>query len=523
MNLKNQKRQKGSVLKISAGRARIFGVFASSIIFFFFADSSVMAGTFSAAEPKNFGQSFSQSGNFQAGDRPISYYGLSAGSALHGGSSVSVSQADYSGSSFSDGTPSGAGVYYTNGGNLTGSAMGSAIDLNSARSIVPGGNFSGQSISSSEVSNSGGSAMVGSSHSGGNLNSSADSSLAGSNLSVGQSQTGQSLISNSSQTGQSLSAGNSSSGSSYSADNSYNGSSLKTGDSYNNASSLSAGVFYAGSSYGTGDSYTGNSMNAGSSYAGNSISVGNSYTGSSFNVGSSYAGSSYSSGSNYTGNSMSVGSSYAGGSYGAGHSVSGSSLTAGLGYTGGSYTYNSRVPNKPSPKPAEPKPCEEYLKSYLGCKKGDDPVEVRKLQVFLRDYEGEKIEINGIYDKATELAVRRFQDKYSIDVLKESWGLDCNTGCTYITTRAKINDIVCKTNTDFKKIALPDPRPNFSCGGIDPKTNQPQVCPDTQTVVLINGKIRNEDGFSGQEASVGSYAKHIKEKTQSFWKSVITK
>jgi peptidoglycan hydrolase-like protein with peptidoglycan-binding domain len=43
--------------------------------------------------------------------------------------------------------------------------------------------------------------------------------------------------------------------------------------------------------------------------------------------------------------------------------------------------------------------------------------EVRKLQTFLNNYEGEKLSIDGKYKKTDYDAVKRFQSKYSTDVL----------------------------------------------------------------------------------------------------------
>jgi peptidoglycan hydrolase-like protein with peptidoglycan-binding domain len=115
------------------------------------------------------------------------------------------------------------------------------------------------------------------------------------------------------------------------------------------------------------------------------------------------------------------------------------------------------VPEKPVT------PCEPYLKTYLGCGFGGEKTEIVKLQKFLRDYEGYEIKITGVFDDATTETVKKFQEKYALDVLKESWGLKCTTGCVYITTKAKINDIVCKKSTNYKTIPLPNPRPKFVC------------------------------------------------------------
>ncbi|TSD02467.1 MAG: hypothetical protein Athens071424_63 [Parcubacteria group bacterium Athens0714_24] len=85
-----------------------------------------------------------------------------------------------------------------------------------------------------------------------------------------------------------------------------------------------------------------------------------------------------------------------------------------------------------------------YLLEYLKIGQSNNPVEVRKLQSFLKDYEGfSNLEVTGIFDQATFDAVSSFQRKYGSDVL-EPWGLDNSTGYVYITTKKKINEIYCQ-------------------------------------------------------------------------------
>ncbi|PIR90609.1 hypothetical protein COU05_01135, partial [bacterium (Candidatus Gribaldobacteria) CG10_big_fil_rev_8_21_14_0_10_37_21] len=70
--------------------------------------------------------------------------------------------------------------------------------------------------------------------------------------------------------------------------------------------------------------------------------------------------------------------------------------------------------------------------------------EVRKLQLFLKDFEGfNEVEISGIFDETTLNAVLQFQEKYGDDVLGE-WGLNNPTGYVYITTKNKVNEIYCQ-------------------------------------------------------------------------------
>ncbi len=86
-----------------------------------------------------------------------------------------------------------------------------------------------------------------------------------------------------------------------------------------------------------------------------------------------------------------------------------------------------------------------YLHDFLRKDLPNDPNEVKKLQIFLQAYEGDKsVVINGIYDDATINGVNNFQVKYKDDVLIP-WGYTGKegTGYTYILTRKKVNEIVC--------------------------------------------------------------------------------
>jgi hypothetical protein len=93
--------------------------------------------------------------------------------------------------------------------------------------------------------------------------------------------------------------------------------------------------------------------------------------------------------------------------------------------------------------------CGIFLAGYVkpdGQNKLNDIVD---LQIFLRQYEGDSLAINGIYDQATEAAVNAFQTKYNTEILKpwSDLGLLPNdtspTGYVYKTTRRMINNIVC--------------------------------------------------------------------------------
>ncbi len=84
-----------------------------------------------------------------------------------------------------------------------------------------------------------------------------------------------------------------------------------------------------------------------------------------------------------------------------------------------------------------------YISNYLRINDDNNIDDVKKLQTFLRDYEGFiNLKITGVFDQATFDAVSSFQLKYADDVLAP-WGIDSPTGYVYYTTQNKINEIYC--------------------------------------------------------------------------------
>ncbi len=85
-----------------------------------------------------------------------------------------------------------------------------------------------------------------------------------------------------------------------------------------------------------------------------------------------------------------------------------------------------------------------YLYDYLRKDFNNNPVEVKKLQVFLRDLEGfSTVQVTGIYDDQTITALDAFQWRYKDDILTP-WGHTAPTSYTYILTKKKVNEIYCK-------------------------------------------------------------------------------
>jgi hypothetical protein len=85
-----------------------------------------------------------------------------------------------------------------------------------------------------------------------------------------------------------------------------------------------------------------------------------------------------------------------------------------------------------------------YLREFIKFGANNNPVEVKKLQVFLNSFEGAKLEVTGFYDVTTMTATDAFQAKYNVDVL-DPWGHDAPTGYVYLTTRKKVNEIYCRS------------------------------------------------------------------------------
>jgi hypothetical protein len=84
-----------------------------------------------------------------------------------------------------------------------------------------------------------------------------------------------------------------------------------------------------------------------------------------------------------------------------------------------------------------------YLNSYLRIDFNNNPEEVRKLQTFLRDFEGfTNLQVTQVFDQATFDAVSAFQERHRSEVL-DPWGLPDTTGYVYYTTQKKVNEIFC--------------------------------------------------------------------------------
>ncbi|OGG79197.1 hypothetical protein A3A39_04945 [Candidatus Kaiserbacteria bacterium RIFCSPLOWO2_01_FULL_54_13] len=92
--------------------------------------------------------------------------------------------------------------------------------------------------------------------------------------------------------------------------------------------------------------------------------------------------------------------------------------------------------------------CDRYLTSFIKAGGNNDADQVKRLQRFLRDFEGAKVSETGIYDGTTLAAVHAFQTKYAAEILAP-WGTSKSTGYVYLTTRKKVNEIFCRNTRVF--------------------------------------------------------------------------
>lgn len=125
--------------------------------------------------------------------------------------------------------------------------------------------------------------------------------------------------------------------------------------------------------------------------------------------------------------------------------------------------------------------CPVYLTKFIRFGADNDPNEVRKLQIFLRDYEGfANLLATGVYDQATFEAVKIFQLRYREAILKP-WGIDYPTGYVYITTTLAINNLHCERdpanglNLRDRRLLVPSFDQEFIIPTTTPTTTLPEV------------------------------------------------
>ncbi|MFA6158400.1 MAG: peptidoglycan-binding protein [Candidatus Paceibacterota bacterium] len=94
-------------------------------------------------------------------------------------------------------------------------------------------------------------------------------------------------------------------------------------------------------------------------------------------------------------------------------------------------------------------PASAFIVTYMRKGSQNDVTEVKKLQWFLNTYENANVSINGVFDDATEQAVKNLQAAHSDEILAP-WNVTAPTGIVYITTSSYINRFFCNENPLYK-------------------------------------------------------------------------
>ncbi|MBI5134200.1 MAG: peptidoglycan-binding protein [Candidatus Taylorbacteria bacterium] len=94
-------------------------------------------------------------------------------------------------------------------------------------------------------------------------------------------------------------------------------------------------------------------------------------------------------------------------------------------------------------------PRDNFIQTFLRIGRDNNPNEVRKLKYFLNTYEGANLPVDGVFDTATESAVKALQAKYAGEILAP-WGVTEPTGIVYLTTTRYINRVFCSNNPDYR-------------------------------------------------------------------------
>lgn len=92
--------------------------------------------------------------------------------------------------------------------------------------------------------------------------------------------------------------------------------------------------------------------------------------------------------------------------------------------------------------------CAPYLTGYILPGGANNPDEVAKLQAFLQKNGTPGLAVSGVYDRATQNAVKTFQEVHAASILAP-WGVTKPTGAVYYTTEQAINELNCADGTTF--------------------------------------------------------------------------
>jgi|GEM_PF-1518531 len=156
--------------------------------------------------------------------------------------------------------------------------------------------------------------------------------------------------------------------------------------------------------------------------------------------------------------------------------------------------------------------CEPYLTTYMQMGEANLKSHVEKLQIFLNEYMGENLKVDGIYGQATFDAVKRFQTQEFDEILKP-WGITEATGITRETTVRRINNIMCPElniqmpilycattgNLIYPNGTIIDPNPEYILYNGKPVIRKQVVTPE---VLSETSAQESQDNYSWTPAPV---------------------
>lgn len=150
--------------------------------------------------------------------------------------------------------------------------------------------------------------------------------------------------------------------------------------------------------------------------------------------------------------------------------------------------------------------CQPFLTKFIKLGAKNDPLEVFKLQFFLRYYERfSQVPLTGFYDRTTYLAVRQFQERYAKDVLRP-WGINEPTGYVFITTLLAVNNVYCERSTanqlDLRHF-YPDYTSRASAGRLSAPENNTHLAPMASSSLSFIGPADRSIWRQSQAALVG--------------------
>jgi len=148
--------------------------------------------------------------------------------------------------------------------------------------------------------------------------------------------------------------------------------------------------------------------------------------------------------------------------------------------------------------------CDPYLLKDIYQNAYNDPNEVQKLQIFLRDYEGfTALKITGLYSTSTIEAVKQFQAKYAAQILTPS-GFSAPTGMVSKFTINEVNVLYCKGINQLAQ-QLPAAQPPVTADVLTKIASETQILSADNREILL-AYLGSGVDIAAEKASLIKYA-----------------